>query len=252
MKGKKLLFLACLCFTAGMSFGQTSFLDSNINIPMVKMGFGIQFPGGDMKDRFGTNSNLEGEFAFKFRSNFYLGARGSFLFGRQVKEDDILNGIETTDGHVIDNGGELGTIYFDERGYSLFLVAGKLFPVFSPNKNSGLLITVGAGMLQHKIRIEYRDSRIAYLEPEYREGYDRLSNGLAVQAFVGYMFFSEYRLINFYAGFDYVQAWTENRRGFNFDTGEYDHASRHDILTGLKVGWILPLYKKKPDEFYFY
>jgi hypothetical protein len=49
-----------------------------------------------------------------------------------------------------------------------------------------------------------------------------------------------------------VQAWTKNRRGFNFDTGKEDNEMRLDIMTGFKAAWILPLYKKVPDAHYFY
>jgi len=229
-----------------------SFLDTSIAFPMFKLGFGLQFPAMDLKDRFGSNSTIEGEFAWKSKSNIVIGLKGNFIFSDNVKENDILSPIKTTAGNLIDIGGEPGVISLDERGFSIFLTAGKLIPVFSPNKNSGILLTAGAGVLQHKIKIDFRDSQIPQLDEEYRKGYDRLSNGFAVQGFIGYLFFSNKRLINFYGGFDYVYASTKNRRGFNFDTMEFDNKTRNDALTGIKIGWILPLYKAKPDEFYYY
>jgi hypothetical protein len=252
-KQLRILFLL-FAFSLSTTFAnaQKSLLDTNIAFPFLQMGFGGQLPGKDMKERFGPNAFIEGQFGYKLRNNLYFGVRGSFLFGDQVKEDNILDGIKTDNGKVIDDGGELGTIFFDERGYSLFFVTGKIIPLLSPNPNSGFFVSVGAGMLQHKIRMEYRDSRIPYLDDQYRKGYDRLSNGFAINGFLGYVYLSRRRLINFYAGFDYVQAWTQNRRGYNFDTMSEDHKKRTDVLSGFKLGWILPLYRNQPDEFYFY
>lgn len=119
----------------------------------------------------------------------------------------------------------------------------------SLNPNSGFIFSVGPGFLQHKIRIE---SDAAALKGVYKKGYDRLSNGFAVMESLGYLFLSNKRLVNFYIGMTSVQAWTKNRRGFNYDTGKEDDKMRLDIMTGFKIAWILPLYKKVPDEYYFY
>jgi hypothetical protein len=31
-----------------------------------------------------------------------------------------------------------------------------------------------------------------------------------------------------------------------------DNTKRNDYLMGVKVGWILPLYQKSPDSYYYY
>jgi hypothetical protein len=38
----------------------------------------------------------------------------------------------------------------------------------------------------------------------------------------------------------------------DFDTGIKDDALKHDFLWGFNVGWILPVYKKAPNEFYYF
>ena len=252
MKSKYALLVILFYLLHQNAGAQKKYIDTSQTFTMVKLGFGLQSPSKDMEDRFGNNAAMEGEFAFKLRSNIYMGLKGSFLFGNDVKQNDILNGIKTSNDKVIDNVGELTTVFFDQRGYSLFLTAGKIFPVLSPNENSGFLVTVGGGILQHKIRIEFRDSKIPQLEKEYRKGYDHLSNGPAIHAFVGYIYFGKKRLINFYAGFDYIQAWTENRRGYNYNDRDFDNEKRLDVLSGFKFGWVLPLYQKRPNEFYYY
>ena len=104
-------------------------------------------------------------------------------------------------------------------------------------------------MLQHKIRIE---GAAPQLMGEYKKGYDRLSNGLALGEFIGYVHLGKNHFINFFAGFEIIEAFTKNRRSFNIDTIEKDDTKRLDILSGFKFGWIIPLYRRNADEFYYY
>ena len=121
-----------------------------------------------------------------------------------------------------------------------------------PNKNSGLLLMGGLGFLQHRIRIENLDNRVPNLNDDYVKGYDRLSNGFAAHQFIGYMHLSNSRRLNFYVGFELNQAWTQNRRGYNFDKQQVDKEKRLDLLYGIKVGWILPLYPKGAQKYFYY
>ena len=57
---------------------------------------------------------------------------------------------------------------------------------------------------------------------------------------------------NFYIGLEFYQAWTMNRRDFNFDTMECDDTERNDYLFGIRAGWILPIYQKEPNKYYYY
>jgi hypothetical protein len=81
--------------------------------------------------------------------------------------------------------------------------------------------------------------------------YDRLTNGLCLSQFLGYTNFSNSRRINFYAGLEFMEGFTKNRRNYNFDTAMKDDASRLDFFLGFKLGWIIPLYKKVPKEYYY-
>ena len=105
--------------------------------------------------------------------------------------------------------------------------------------------------MQHKIRIEHQNNVIPQLEGEYIKGYDRLSNGFMLTGFVGYFNMSSSKMANFYIGYEFMQGFTKNRRGFNFDTKESDSKNRLDILSGFKIGWCLLLYKRTADNYYF-
>ncbi len=49
-----------------------------------------------------------------------------------------------------------------------------------------------------------------------------------------------------------MQAFTQNRRGYNFDLMQADHKKRLDLLSSVKAGIFIPLYKKAPNDFYTY
>ena len=151
---------------------------------MIGATFAYQFPGSDLAKRFGNNLNTGVVFKWKFRNNWILGVGGDFLFGDDVKENNILDKYKTADGNIINGGGQYSTVLLSERGLKLELCGGKIFPALGPNKNSGLMTTLGIGMLQHKIRIDTPESSIPYLEDEYIKGYDRLSTGLSLTEFL--------------------------------------------------------------------
>ena len=98
-----------------------------------------------------------------------------------------------------------------------------------------------AGVLQHKIRIEDRTGGLPQLVGDYKKGYDRMTNGLALTEFIGYQHFSNDGRINFYVGFEFTQGFTKNRRSWDFLTQQRMDNNRLDLLNGLRIGWTLPI-----------
>jgi hypothetical protein len=229
-------------------------IDSAIAVPIVGIHVGGQLPAYDMAQRFGPNLFAGGLFMYKTKSNWLFGLEGSYLFGRNVKED-VLSQLKVDVGNnqmaVIDNEGYPADIRVTERGLKGTLFAGRVFKFFSSNPNSGLMVTIGAGYLQHKINLYDAQQKNASIKGNLVYGYDRLSNGLALSQFVGYLFLSENRLLNFYFGVEATQGFTKSVRKLNYDTGLPDTKQRLDGLYGLKFGWVLPLYKKTPNAFYY-
>lgn len=232
---------------------QTSVKDSTIFTALLYASYTYQIPGNDLAKRFGNNSSIGGGCLFKTRENLIFGLDFSFMFSENVKEETtLLQDISTSEGYLIGQDGLYAEIHMWERGFNTFFKAGKLFPIFGPNPNSGLAIIAGIGYLQHKIRIENRDKTAPQVNGDYKKGYDRLSSGLAINQFIGYMHLGNNKILSFFAGIEFTQAWTKSMRAYDFDKRSKNDTRYFDTLTGIKIGWVIPLYKRLPDKYYYY
>jgi hypothetical protein len=248
---KKIISVFIFVCLAVQMDAQALVKDSCITFSFLGIGAGIHVPSGDMAKRFGNDAAVQGVFAIKNKHNYTLSAQSAFIFGNKIYEQNVLDPIATQQGTVIDKDGRLAEIRFYERGYHIALSVGKIFSFKKPNPNSGIWVTLGGGFLQHKIRIENIGNTVVELSPQYLKGYDRLTNGAELHEFVGYVYFGNKRLINFFAGFESLQAFTQSRRDFDFATMSKDTKKRMDILSGFKFGWVLAFYTK-PDKFYYH
>jgi len=241
-----LLLILPICLFAQMN------RDNNVDVLNLGMEYGFHTPGGDLKDRFGGGSMLGGKLEYLLKNNWAFSVDGSFFFGRVVKEDPI-DALRDSDSLFIGNNFSQANIFLRQRGFYVGASVGKLFPVLKKNKRSGIKVDFGIGLFQHKIRIQDDpESFVPILSGDYKKGYDRLSNGLALKQFIGYQHLAKNRLINCYAGFEFTEAFTQSRRSYNFDTRSADESKRVDILTGFKVGWILPFYIGETAEEIYY
>lgn len=219
---------------------------------LVNFNVGGAVAGGDLSDRFGNHSFAGLGLDYLTDKSFILGLEGEFVFGQEVKTD-VLEGLRTEQGFVIANDRNPANIQLRERGIYVGAHLGKLFSIVKDNPRSGIRVTIGAGLLQHKIRIQDDPERVvAALSGNYRKGYDRLTNGLATREFIGYHHLSKNRLLNFKIGIELTQGFTKSRRDYNFDTMSTDTAKRLDLTYALKVGWTLPFYISTTAEDIFY
>jgi hypothetical protein len=248
-KGFLLLFVTSIL--GNRLIAQVSVKDSSIYTPLVGVSYGYYMPSGDLKNRFGNNSSVMLNVDFKTRKDWTWGLNGSYFFGKDIKES-LFDSIIGSDGSIINSKGEISDIRLFERGFTVSVTFGRIFSFKKPNPNSGILLNVGLGFIQHKIRIETIGNNVPQLSKEYKKGYDRLSNGLLLSENLGYLFLSNNRLQNFYVGLECMQGFTQSRRSFDFETMHKDSQKRLDLLYGAKVIWYLPLYKKAPSAFYYY
>jgi len=217
---------------------------------MFAASYSFNLPAGDLEQRFGWNMGIGGQFSYKTTSNWLLTAEMTYLFGNDLKEDGILDNLRTSNGEIINRYGEYANIILSERGYYIGAGLGKLINLNSSDPNSGLLLKVSAGFLEHKINIQNEANNAPQILGDYRKGYDRLTNGMAIHEFIGYMHIGKSQYFNFFAGFEFYQAWTKCRRDFNFDTMEHDTKNRKDLIYGIKAGWIIPINRRVTDKYY--
>jgi len=249
---KPILTLILFCSSFLGVNAQSSVKDSIIKCILVSPSFSLQVPGGDMANRFGTNSTVGVSVGLKNKKNWTFSLEGNFIFGTQIKETSIFSNLTVDGGFIVGSDGLYADIRAYERGYTVFANLGKIIPYKGPNLNSGILLQAGFGFLQHKIRIEDKKNAVPALQDNYLQGYDRLTNGIALRQFIGYAYLGNKRLVNFFGGLEFVEGFTEGKRNFNFSTGLSDTGNRFDFMMGVKLGWIMPFYKQAPEKFYTY
>ncbi|MEX1000566.1 MAG: hypothetical protein WDZ35_00475 [Crocinitomicaceae bacterium] len=214
------------------------------------MNYKFNLTSGDLDKLWGYNHEIGISVDNKFKNNFTLGLTAGFIFGNQLKDSTIFSSVFNEFGTITNLGGGPAQVLFLMRGMTAQLNAGYLFNRLGNNPNSGLWLQAGAGFLMHKIRIESLYDDVPQLEGDYRKGYDRLHMGFAFREFVGYLFQADRRFLNFYAGFEFIQGFTQNQRNYNFDLGGPDPGIKQDFLWSAKVGWLIPIYKRSAKEYY--
>jgi hypothetical protein len=246
-------FLAFFILLALNTNAQVNVKDSLLNVPMLVPAVGLGIPTQDFSQRFGAFTQIGLDFLWKTPKGWLGGVDYQFLFGSKVKETGMLDGILTEGDFLIGADGTLYDVRMQLRGMRGMIKLGRQWPKWGPNKNSGVFGTIGIGFLQHKIRFEFeRNADVPQLNKIYIKGYDRLSNGLVLSPAIGYFFLGNKRRVNFFTSIEYLVGFTQNRRSYNYDQNAVDLTKRTDGMICIRAGWIIPLYERKPDEYYFY
>ncbi len=252
MKRLSGMFVVMAMLFVQQATAQVNLKDSVVFAPIIDFGYTFQIPGADMAERFGINSSIGLAFYIKTRKNFFYGIDANYIFGSKVYETSIVEPFLDSQSGILGLAGLYAELQFLERGFNISGKFGKLFPVISPNKNSGIMLLAGVGYIMHRIKIIDRLNEVPMLTSDsYIAGYDRLTKGMMLSEFIGYRYLSTHRLINVFGGFEFIQGFTTSSRPVNYDTGEKGKLSRIDLLYGIKVGISLPLYKKMPNEYYY-
>lgn len=244
----KKLYLFILLLPIGI-YGQ-NIKDSVMFTPLINISYGFQLPGGDLSKQFGFNHSLGIHGGFKNDKNFQFELGGTFFFGQNIKDSSMLDNLLTEDGFLINSEGEYNNYLISERGFTGTISIGKLFPIIGPNPNSGLLVKFGIGGMRHKVRIDNQGSLVPQLSKENLPYYDRLTFGLTLRQYIGYQHLSNHRLTNFSIGLEVFEGFTRGMRDYQIDLMGAYNDKRFDLLTGIRIGWIVPIYKKDPQEFY--
>ncbi len=226
--------------------------DSCITAPYVSINFSGYIPFADMATRFGNCFAAGGTIGYKTKKNWFFELDFNYLFSRNVKED-VLTQLRNDRGNITNNEGFPADIRVFQRGWVSSLGIGKLVPIKRKAPNTGFLFTLGAGLMQHKIKLYDAEQKIAAVKGDLVKGYDRLSIGPALHQSIGFFYLSNNRLVNIHTAFECYQGFTKNVRGVNYDGTPIETKQRLDIILGIKFAWVLPLYKRAQDnDFYYY
>jgi hypothetical protein len=240
-----------LCFSP-LVIGQRNVKDSIIGTPWIAVSYGGNWANKDLATKFGFLNHIGVLAGYKTSRNWYWGFDGNFMFGSQVKLNGMFDLLVDSKGNITDVNGDIATVVVGARGFNTNLSIGRIFPILSPNSNSGIFVQGGAGLLAHKYRIETNYQVVPQIELDYKKGYDHLTMGPNVHLFLGYAYMADHGLINFYGGLYAQQGFTTNQRTvfFNLPDTPVPTDTMHDVQVGFKAGWFIPFYKRKPKDFY--
>jgi hypothetical protein len=250
---KKSFLILSILLLANLVIAQRNVKDSIIGTPWIGVQYGANWTSGDLADRYGFMNHVGIMAGYKTNKNWFWGLESNFMFGNDVRMTGLFDHLIDSQGNITDVNGDIGLVLVYARGLNVNLAIGKVFPVLSPNKNSGIFVHAGVGYLAHKMRVETQDQVIPQLELDYKKGYDRFTAGPNAHQFLGYAFMSNAGFMNFYGGFYIQEGFTQNKRTIFFDqpTIPVSSETRLDIQYGVKVGWFIPFYKRQPKEFYY-
>lgn len=246
----RLLFIILLA--TSYTFGQRNLKDEAIGTPMVGIHYTAVFPTMDLAKRYGYTNQIGLTAGYKTKKNWVYGVEGNFNFGNSIRVEGLFDHLVDDKGFITEVGGGQAVVELFQRGFNVNAHAGKIFPWFGPNPNSGLYVSLGAGYTLSKIRIETTYDVVPMIETENKRGYDRQAVGLSLHQFVGYSHLSTQGIIHFYVGFYANQGFTKYSRSYFYDTGAPSYQGiLYDFQLGIRGGWYIPIYKRKAKSVYF-
>lgn len=229
--------------------------DTAISTPFFTASAGWTLPFGEMGNRYNSFININTNLGWKSEKNWIYYCEFGFQFGSDnVKiKNDILSEMltNTSDPFVIGQDGSNAGVVAYNRNLSLSVFGGKIIPLWFSNPNSGIMLTVGAGFLQHQIIYQPTLTEAPQIQDDYALGYDRQMRGAMVSAFLGYIHMSKKNFANFYIGVQLDNAWTKMTREYQFDLMGGDNNIYHDGMWTFKIGWMFPFYGRESDKIYF-
>ncbi|MBL7803286.1 MAG: hypothetical protein JNL02_06090 [Saprospiraceae bacterium] len=212
---------------------------------------GYQLPGGDLADRFGNNAVVGGGLELLSAGNWALGLESQLIFGQDVKEDPLAI-LRTPEGDIIGSDRTVATVVLRERGMYFGGTVGRLFTVKHKSQSRcGLRLTLGAGWMYHKIRVQDDTRSVTQLTGDYLKGYDRRCSGLALNQFVGWQNLAANRRSNWMIGFEFNQGFTQSRRSWDFNDMRPLDGNRLDLRFGIRASWTLPFYYGAPEKIFY-
>jgi len=213
----------------------------------------LQFPKADLQERYNNFASIGLSTYYKTKKNFLFGFEYDWYFGNGVNEIGTFSEITAESGQIIDSDGNFSVIRLNLKGNYGTANVGYLINVPSDEKNSGILLSVGAGIMQHKIDIVSSQNKIPQINGEYDKGYDKLAYGFATKQYIGYQYLSLKNRYHFRAGLEFNQGFTQGRRTWDFNANAPGTDKRFDATVAVKLGIVVPVFTKatEDEEFFF-
>ena len=209
-------------------------------------------PTGHLASRFFNFNGIGVSSQYKFQNGIQIGLDYQWLFHDNIKEPGTFSEITAASQQIIDQDGHFAVLRLGMRGHLATANFGKLFTINQSNKNSGILLTIGGGFMQHRIDFLSSQNKIPQINGEYEKGYDKMTYGFASNQFVGYQYLKRSNRIHFKLGLEFVQGFTQGRRTWNFNENKSGLDKRFDGSVAIKGGIILPVYTKKTEDEEFF
>lgn len=249
---QKYLFLV-LTFLIGLTIQAQRDVTKAISSPYVGIHYGPNWTGGDLKDRYGFTNTIGTHSGYKTKRNWIYGIDANFIFGNDVKIDGVIQNLKDSKDQIINTSGTPAIVLLMNRGFNVNASVSKIFPVGKSNPNSGIMIQLTAGYLWHKLRIETQEDEVPQLQGDYLLGYDRLTTGFNTSQFIGYNYMADRGILNFYGGVYFQQGYTVNQRDIFWDhpNEKVSKDLRMEQMFGVRVGWLIPIYKRQVKDYYF-
>lgn len=197
---------------------------------------------------------------YKYKSNWLVTLDGNMWFGGNnlLYRKERMGSIYTHDSIVIGSGGTDAAITANNRGFSLQVGLGKIFPVVPhKNPNSGILARISGGYMRQQTIFMPNQEHAPQVEGDYALLYDHQRHGAILTESVGYWFMSSNaNLLNLYVSFDISQCWSWSTRDYVID--DYlgihgkDNNRYFDLVYSIKLCWMFPLTGKASQEYYYY
>ncbi|MDR1793350.1 MAG: hypothetical protein LBR36_07930 [Bacteroidales bacterium] len=255
IKLKRYLFIAILfLFVSQNAVSQTEIkpvkaVDSTMKLSIfLAPNYTYNFALADLKKDFGNNMSLGVDLCLKLPKNWTLDFGFKYFFEGSVDSSlsnaTFKNRITSNGFFINGNGEETNEISLDFRGINFNLTAGKVFPVSKRFLNSGIWLRLGLGVTQHYLHIKNPENLVKALEGNYLKGYDHLTAGFTLNQFVGYLHLMQRSVLCFYAGVEFSEIFGRRQREYDFALMGKDTSKPFEVMIGIKVGWIIPLYRK--------
>ena len=140
---KNCILFFCSIFIFSGIFAQRNVKDSVIGTPLIGVHYGGNWTQADLADRYGYLNHIGIMAGYKTNKNWYWAFDGNFIFGNQIRLTGVFDHLVDSYGNITDINGDIAKVLVYSRGFNANVSVGKVFPVLSPNKNSGIMVNVG-------------------------------------------------------------------------------------------------------------